>query len=58
MLRSVYGVRWIDREGIQVDKVKYLTGSNPGPDSRRTFHFAGLVVLTDAKVFHNPDTGI
>lgn len=40
-----------------MDRVKYVTVSNPAPDSKRTFHFAGLVVLTDARVSHNPETG-
>ncbi len=56
-VRSVSGVTWSDREGSKADRSQYFKAANPGADTKRTFHLAGLMVFTDARVSQYPDTG-
>ena len=42
---------------MQTERSQYLTGSNPGADTKRTLSLAGLLIFTDAKITQHPETG-
>ncbi|PSN51286.1 hypothetical protein C0J52_05303, partial [Blattella germanica] len=41
-------IKWISRQGLQPDEVKYFTSMSHGKDSNETFTDAGVIVFTDA----------